>query len=151
LAAQVHHPHALGGPAHPRDPVDRGADDRAFAADQHHLVAVADDHRPGQAPARLGVADSEHAHRAAALGRILLDPGALAEAVLRDDEQVLLVTGDLDGDHLVALAQLHAGDAGRIAAHRPDVLLGVAHRLAVARDHQHVVVAVGQAYTDQLV
>ena len=141
LAAQVHQPHALRRAAHPRDPIGGRADDRAVLRDQHHLIAVADDHRAGQPPARLGVADGQHAHRPAALGRVLLDPGALAEAVVGHHQQVLVVARDLDRDHLVARAQLHARDAAGIAAHRPRVSLGEAHGRAVARHHQHVVVA----------
>ena len=116
--AQVHHPHALRRAAHPGDAIGLLPDDGAVLGDQHHLEAVPDDHRAGQPAARLVVADSQHAHRAAALGRVLVDAGALAEAVLGHHQQVLVVARDLDGDHLVALAQLHPRHAGGVAAHR---------------------------------
>ena len=59
--------------------------------------------------------------------------------------------GDVELDHLVVLAQAHALDAGRGAAHRAHVALVEADRLAAAGDHQDVVVAVGEPDADELV
>ena len=131
--------------------VDRHPDHGAGVRDQHHLVALAHDARAGEVALALDELRRLDAHRAAALDGVLGDPGALAPAVLGHDEQVGVVGRDVDLDHLVVAAQLHAGDAGGGAAHRADVALVEADRLAEARDHQDVVVSVGEAHADQLV
>ena len=83
--------------------------------------------------------------------RVLGNPGALAPAVLCHDEQVCVVGRDIDLDHLVTAAELHAGDAGGGPAHRTDVALVKVDRLAETRDHQDVVISVGEPDADQLV
>ena len=76
-----------------------------------------------------------------ALDRVLVDARALSEAVLRHDQQIRVVPCDVGRDHLVSLAQAHAGDAGGRTAHRTRQLLVETDRLALARDHQDVVLA----------
>ena len=85
------------------------------------------------------------------LTRVVAHPRALAVAVLRDDEEVRLVVGDVDLDHLVVSAQLHAGDTGRVAAHRTHLLAVEANRLAHPRHHQHVVAFAREPHADELV
>ena len=92
-----------------------------------------------------------HAHRAAALHRVVADPRSLAVAVLGDDEEVGVVDGDVDLDHLVVAAQLHARDARRVAAHRARLLSVEADGLTHPRDHEDVVALAREPDADQLV
>src|SRR5581483_1697782 len=110
--AQAHHDHTLRRPAHAADVVDGHANHGAAGRDQHHLVAVLDDARTGEMAAGLGQLDRLHAHAAAALARVVGHACALAVAVLGDHEQVGVVGGDRNGDHLVVTAQTHALHAG---------------------------------------
>ena len=83
--------------------------------------------------------------------RVVADTRALAVAVLGDDEQVRVVDGDVDLDDLVVPAQLHAGDARGVAAHRSRLLAVEAHRLTHPRDHEDVVVLARESHADELV
>ena len=70
------------------------------------------------------------------------DIGALAVAVLGHHEQILVVAGDVhrqDGVRARSV-DVHAADAGGVAAHRAHIGLVEAHGVAVAGDHQDVVV-----------
>src|SRR4029077_6384196 len=98
----------------------------------------------------VGQLDRLHPEAATALAWVLADRGSLAVSLLGDDEQVVVVAGDVDLDHLVVLAEAHALDAGGRAAHRARALLGEADRLAAARDHQDVVTGARVTDSDEL-
>ena len=67
---------------------------------------------------------------------------ALAVAGLGQDEEVAVGLDDAHPDDRVALAgEPDADDAGRVAAHRPDLGLGEAGELALGRGDDDVVVA----------
>ena len=148
---EPHHDHALRRAARALDPVGRHPDHGAAVRDEHHLVAVAHDAGAGEPSLRLDQLDGLDAHRAATLDRVLGDARALAPAVLGHDEEVGVVGGDVDLDHLVVSAELHPGDAGGRSAHRANVLLREPHRLPETRDHEDVVLAVREPDTDELV
>src|SRR5581483_6844584 len=74
-----------------------------------------------------------------------------AVAVLGDDEQVCVVGGDRDGDHLVVAAELHALHAGRVPPHCAHVGFGEADRLPELGHDQHVVLAARVTDADELV
>ena len=114
------------------DAVDRDLDHRAAVRDQHHLVAVAHDPRAGESPLALDQLHRLHAHRPAALDRVVADTRALAVAVLGDDEEVGVVVGDVELDDLVAAPKLHACDARRVAPHRARLLPVEPNRLSHA-------------------
>ncbi len=99
--AKAHDDHALRGAAGAADPVDRDLDHGAAVGDEHHLVAVANDPRAREAALAFGQLRGLHAHRPAALHRVVADARPLAVAVLGDDEEVRVVDGDVDLDHLV--------------------------------------------------
>src|SRR5581483_6481690 len=151
VAAEPHHDHALRRAAEALHVLDRDLDHGAGSRDEHHLVAVADDARADEVAARLVELDGLDAHSAAALDRVLGDACSLAEAVLGHDEQVGVVLGAVDRDHLVAGAELNAGVPIRVAAHRPGVCLVEADRLALLRDHEDVVATGRVADADELV
>ena len=78
-----------------------------------------------------------------ALDRVLGDRGPLAVAVLGDDEQLGVLAGDVHRQHPVLArsgGDVHALDAGGVAAHRPDVVLAEARSVAGLGDQEHVVV-----------
>src|SRR5262245_36634003 len=150
--AQSHYDHALRRPAETLDVPDGDPDHGAAVRDQHHLVVVAHHAGTDQMPSGLGQLHGLHAQAAATLARIVGELGPLAVAVLGHDEQVALVDADHVGrDHLVLLAQAHPLHAGGVTAHRPRLLLAEADRLALARDHQDVVLARRMANRDELV
>src|SRR5262245_11002783 len=150
--AQSHYDHALRRPAETLDVPDGDPDHGAAVRDQHHLVVVAYHAGTDQMPSGLGQLHGLHAQAAATLARIVGELGPLAVAVLGHDEQVALVDADHVGrDHLVLLAQAHPLHAGGVTAHRPRLLLAEADRLALARDHQDVVLARRMANRDELV
>src|SRR4029078_4753017 len=77
---------------------------------------------------------------------------ALAEAVLGDHEDLLVVARDVHGQHLVARAgDVHAAHAAGVAAHRARVLLLEAHGQALLGDHQDLLARVDAAHGDELV
>src|SRR5205807_9750979 len=96
-------------------------------------------------------ADRLDAFRAADGLPVLPDLGALAVAVFGDHEEVHVVAGDVHGDDLAALADVHAAHAGGVAAHRARVGLGEAHGEAGAGDHDDLVVGVHRPHGEQLV
>src|SRR5690242_3872785 len=79
---EAHDDHALRRATRAADPVDRHTNDRATGRDQHHLVALTNDACAGELAFRLGQLNGLHAESATALDRIVLDPRALAVAVL---------------------------------------------------------------------
>src|SRR5207248_11028674 len=111
------------------------AEHGAAVGDQHRLVAVADYAGADEPAACLGQLDRLHAEAAAAGEPVLVDPRPLAVAVLGHDEQIRVVRGDVDLDHLVGLAELHALHALGRTAHRADGALVETHGLTLARDH----------------
>ena len=99
--------------------LDARALDHALGRDEHERLVRADDERRGEAAALLGELDRLHALRAARRQAVLGDRRALAEAALGDDEDLLLVARDVHREDDVALAgDVHAADAGGVAAHR---------------------------------
>ena len=80
----------------------------------------------------VGDLDVLHAEAAAAGDAILVELGLLRVALFGDREQRAARLGHLHRDHLVVLAQLDAAHAVGRAAHRADVVLREADRLAVA-------------------
>src|SRR5262249_34493603 len=145
VAAEPHHDHALRRAAKALHVLDRHPDHGACGGDDHHLVAVAHHARADEVAALPGELHGLDAYAAAALDRVLGDARPLAVAVLGHDEEIRVVLGDVDRDHLVALAELHAGDARRVATHRTDVGLVEPDRLSLGRDHEDVVRAGGVA------
>ena len=89
VLADVHDLDALRGAAVAVDPLGADALHHALAGDQDELLVLADDERAGEAALAVGQRDRLDAHRAAALDGVVVDRGALAEAVLGHDEQVL--------------------------------------------------------------
>ena len=92
---------------------------------------LADDQRTREAALLLGQLRGQDALRPAALHRVLGDQGALAVAVLGDDEQLGVVLGDIHRQHPVLDAVDLAGDvhplhSAGVPSHRPHVLLGEA-------------------------
>src|SRR5688500_16387502 len=136
---ETHDDHALGRAPEPLDVLDGHADHLPARRHEHDGVAVPDHEGAGELAASLRELNRLHAHGPTALGRVLVDEGALAVAVPRHDEKVGVITGDVGGDHLVVLAQAHPDDTRRRATHRPDLLLGEARRLTPARDEKDVV------------
>ncbi len=82
---------------------------------------------------------------------VLADLGALAVAVLGDDEQVHVVARDIHGDDPAVLADVHPAHAGGVAAHRAGVGLGKAHGQTGAGDHDDLIVGIDRAHGKQLV
>src|ERR1051325_11353897 len=139
VPAQAHHDHALRRPAEALDLGDRHPNHRAAGRHQHQLRELVHGARPRKLAARLGELDGLHTEPAAALDRVVGHPGPLAEALVGDDEDVVVLLRDGGRDDLVALAEAHALHARGRAAHRPNLGLVEADRLALARDEHDVV------------
>src|SRR5215211_894041 len=149
--AQPHDDHTLRRASHPLDVLGANADHGTAGRDQHHLVAVAHDARARELPLRLRQLHGLDADPAAPLRGVLVDARALAVAVVRHDQQVGVVLGDVDADDLVTRAQAHALHAGRVASHRARLALVEPGRHALARDEQDVVVARRLDDADELI
>ena len=126
----------------------------------HHLAADGDEHDlvvrfHGQGAANLaGLGRGLHgndAFAASCLRAVLVELGALADAVLAGDQQCGVLGHDGGGDKAVFFAQANAAHAGGGAAHRADVLLVEPNALAVAGDQHDLVVAGGQLDGDEAV
>ena len=97
-------------------------------------------------------ADQPDALAAAMLAPELGQRHALAVAGLGQHEEVAVGLDDAHADDRVALAgEPDADDAGRVAAHRPDLALGEAGELALGRGDDDVVVAGRDVDPGQLV
>src|SRR5262249_34894696 len=124
--------------------------------DEHQLLMLAHDQRPGQAALFLGQADRLDAFGAAVGLAVLVDPRALAVAVLGHYQKVHVVARDVHRDHLVGGGgnggtPVHAAYAGRVAAHRTRVGVGETHGQSGTRDHDDLVVGVDGPHGEQLV
>ena len=95
--------------------------------------------------------DCNHALSAAPVARELLELASLAVAVLGRDEERLRVVHRVERDDGVALAQTYAPYARRRAPHAAHVGRCEAHRAAVAREHDYVLVAAHDTHVHQLV
>ena len=126
------------------DRVGLGPDDLAAGADEEELLVLLGDLLDGGDVAGLATleADQADALAAAVLAPELGQRHALAVAGLGQDEQVAVGLDDAHPDDRIALAgEPDADDAGRVAAHRPDLVLGEAGELALGRGDDDVVVA----------
>src|SRR5205823_443762 len=115
----------------------------ALGRDDQDVVAVPHlEHGDDVAVAAAGL-DVDDPLAAAALQPVLLERRPLAEAAVghREDRQALL--DDVRGNHVVALLDLDALDAGRAAAHRSHFLLGEADDHAELRGDHDLPLAVG--------
>src|SRR3954452_15643618 len=95
LVAQVHQPDALRGAAVARDALDARALHHSVLRDEDEVEVLADDQSAGETALLLGQLDRLHAHRAAALARVVGDRGALAVAVVGHDEELGVVPRDV--------------------------------------------------------
>src|SRR5207253_3954949 len=99
-----HHFHAHCRPAQDPDLVEWRTDHDASGRDQKDLLAALVDHlHRGDLAGLAAQRGEDHALAAAALGRELLDCGALAIAVLRHREYLRAGPRDAHTDHRVAL------------------------------------------------
>src|ERR687894_905847 len=139
-ASQVHHPHTLGCAPLLRHRVRVDADRGAEVRDYDQLVQPRADHPHALELAALAVGlEGYDALPAAALGTELREGRPLAEALLRDHEQVRrVVTDDVHAEDDVALAEREPLDAGGWPAHGPPAALGEAGAPAVAGPHDGV-------------
>ena len=97
-------PDAGGVAALARDAAHGGALHHAALGDEQQLLVLAHDERAGEVALVLGGLDRPHAHRAALGLAELVDARALAEAGVRDHEQVLVVARDVHREDEVARA-----------------------------------------------
>src|SRR5918997_2668698 len=150
---QVHYPNSLRGTPLLRDRVSVDADRRPVVRDYYQLVQPRPDHPHALELAALAVGLERYdALAAAALGAELREGRALAEALLRDHEQVgRVVVDDVHAEYHVALAKREPLDARGRPAHGPRVALGEADALAVAAHHDDVGAVRDLAHGDQLV
>ena len=146
---------ALRGAAGEFDLAHIRADHLAGFHDCHDLVFLAHDDRADERAAFVGELHGLDAEAVAALQAVFADRGALGEALVRDDEQVLV---GLAPDHIhrkqfVARAELHALHAGGLAAHRSQLLVVSAELQAHAelRHENDVVGRIAQRGADELV
>ena len=154
--------HALGGAAHFADFTDPRAHQHTAVGDQHDFIVRVyqrGSHHPAVA---LGLLDGNHPLGATAVACVLCNVGALAVAVFGGGQYTgagrfrpIDFGGSIfchqHGNHALAVLQVHAAHAARIAAHGTHIVLGKAHRLAVVAEQHHVVCAIGQRRADQVV
>src|SRR5205823_8046705 len=128
-----------------------GADRDPTRRDQEELVVETDHEGRDDIAAPGGELDSLDAHGAPTLAWETLELGALAVPGVGDDEDVDVVASHITGHDLVAGLEAHADHAGRRATHGPHGVLVEADGLAVAADHEDVVLATGLDDTYELV
>ena len=80
-----------------------------------------------------------------------LDRRALAVAVFGDGEHIRVLACTRRTDDIIAVRELDAAHAGCSTAHRADLVLVKADRLAVVGRDEDVLLAVGQSDVDQRV
>ena len=98
----------------------------------------------------LALLDRDHALGAAPVAGVFGDAGALAVAVFSGGQHaLLLVFGHQHRNDTLAVFEVHALDAARLAAVRGHLVFIEAHRLATVREQHHVVLAVGDGRADQ--
>src|SRR5690606_32995469 len=88
---QANYAHALRVTAQHRNFAAAGAYQRALIGDQHHFIAVEDLHGAGQTAVAFADLHGNHAHRAAALGREIIDIGAFAVTVFADGQHLAIL------------------------------------------------------------
>src|SRR6185369_16703600 len=156
-AVALVHPHrddAAGLGVLAVDRRDVGPDDLAAGADQEELLVLLRDLLDGRDVAGLLAleADQADALRTAVHRPELRERDPLAVARLGQHQQVRLGLDHAHRDDEVAgPREADADDAGRVAAHRPDVRLVEAGDLALRRGDDHVVVAGGDVDPGELV
>src|SRR5580704_17449986 len=101
VVLEVHHANPGGGSALLGDASGGGPLHHATDADEHELLVLAYHQRTGERALLLGQSDRLDAFGAAVGLTILRDLGALAVAVLGDDQQVHVVASDVHRDHAV--------------------------------------------------
>ena len=100
----------------------------------------------------LGLLDGDHALGATPVAGVFGDAGALAVAVFGGGEHaLLLILGDQHGNHALAIFQVHAFDAARLAAMGGHFVLVKTYRFATVGKQHDVVLAVGDGRADQVV
>ena len=123
--------------------------------DGHNLITFGDDERADQSTAFFHHFQRLDAVAVAALHAVVSQWGALAEALSRDDEKVLIgiFWHDIHAQQLVVIAEAHTHHACSRTAHRSQLLVvGLeAHRHAGLGHEDHVVGFVAQACADYFV
>src|SRR5438309_1596211 len=148
---EVHHLDALRVAARDADPFDRNADHDAFLGDHHQLVVGEHLLERHDVAGLVRTLQGDDAPSAAVLHAVLVELGALAHPLLRDDEQRGLASHHDHVDHVVLLVELDPFHPGRRAPHVPHVLLVEPDAHAVTGGEHDVVAAVGDLDVDQLV
>src|SRR5215208_966550 len=151
IAAQVHDRDALRRAAGLADVDDAGAEYRAARRNNHHLFGAVDDPRRRHRPSLVGEHERPHATRAASLPRVVLQVGALAVAVRRDDEKLRLRLDDLEAADTVAGLQADATHAAGRARAGGDLAGAVAQRLPLLGDQDQLLVLLAVLDPGQLV
>src|SRR5207237_1484644 len=130
---EVDQAHTLRVAANHADLVDPQADHLPTARDQHDLIVIRHHANADHAPGLVGGLHGDDALAAAPRETVLVHLGPLAVAVLGHGQKRRTRLDQIDGDELVALVELHAPHAVRVAAHRTSLDLFEADRLAEAR------------------
>src|SRR6266700_5288025 len=152
VGRHTHDDHALRLPADPRDGSDlRAQDHTARADDQHLLLGNADHSHRGQLTDPVGHLESEHALAGAVVHGVLRDRRALAVTALSDDETLAVGRCRRGADDGIALAQLDADHALRVATHRADFLFAESNRLAERGGDEDLIGASGGRHPVELV
>src|SRR5882757_2088978 len=122
----------------------------AVLTHQHDLIVQAHLQSSYHPSVAVGDLQCNHALAAAAVLREIIERREFAEPVLRCGENEALLRHDQRIDALL-VAQADAAHARRLAAHRTDLFLEEANRLAAGGEQQYILGAVGDRNTDQFV
>ena len=141
---ETHDDDAAGARRVAVDRVGFGPDDLTAGADEQELLVLLGDLLDGgQVPGLAALeADQTDTLAAAVLAPELRQCHALAVPGLGQHEQVALGLDDTHPDDRIALpGEPDPDDAGRVATHRPDLVLGEPGELALGGGDDHVVIA----------
>ncbi len=123
-----------------------------MAGDRENFIIVVDHERAHDRALLVDDLDTDHAHTAPALGRVLVDGRALAESLLGDVQERGAISGDVAGDEFVAcLLELQTDDTSCVSAHLTNLALFEPDRLAEPAREQDVEDTVGGDDLDELV
>ena len=136
--------HALGVAAAGADFGDAGTDQGAVVGDKHDVFVFLDLQGADRAAVAFAARDGDDAFGTTPFLRVVGNRGTFAVAVFGDGEDVTVVGDNAEGDDALAVVEVHAAYAGRVAPHAAHTRFGEAHGFAGVGKEHDVAAAIGE-------